>query len=79
MKIINSEYDANSKPISITVEDDGKIFEFIAQRTGEWVQDGIYDRCTSCNKLTIMPHLKGLPYHDFCPRCGSLNTKKSIR
>ena len=38
---------------------------------GRWVQDGVYDCCSICNRLTIMPHLKGLPHFKYCPNCGA--------
>lgn len=29
MRLINYEYDSNSKPISATCEDDGEVYEFV--------------------------------------------------
>lgn len=76
MKLITVELDANSNPVSCIIDDNGTEIEFVIQRKGRWIQDGIYDRCSVCDKLTIMPHLNGMAYHDFCPRCGSKNTRK---
>ena len=38
---------------------------------GRWEQDGIYNRCSVCHKITMMPHLKGLARFNFCPYCGA--------
>ena len=38
---------------------------------GWWEMDGIYDRCSVCNRVTLMPHLKGLPQFYYCPNCGA--------
>ena len=38
---------------------------------GNWIQDGIYNCCSECHRLTLMPHLNRLPRYEFCPYCGT--------
>lgn len=75
MKLISVELDASSNPVSCIIDNNGTEVEFVIQHKGYWIQDGIYDRCSVCNKLTIMPHLNGMPVNEFCPRCGAKNGK----
>ena len=67
MRVIDQEYGSNSKPISVTCEDDGGVYEFEIVRHGWWefLIDGYY--CSECDcKLRKM---KRKP--KYCEHCGA--------
>ena len=56
--------------VEVTIENQDTV-DAVEVVHGRWEQDGIYNRCSVCHKLTMMPHLNGLARFSFCPNCGT--------
>ena len=70
MRVVNSEYNNEEKPIGCTIEDDGEYFHFVIdeQTTGEWVYySTTMMECSVCKRHTARHK------YNFCPHCGSRN------
>lgn len=74
MRVVNSEYDSNSNPISCVIEDDGEYFHFVREEpreTGEWTYySTTMMECSVCKK-----HVPRHRY-TYCPHCASKNVWK---
>lgn len=71
MRVVNCEYDNESKPIACIIEDDSEYFHFVIdeQKTGEWTYySTTMMECSVCKKH--------VPRHRYayCPHCASRNT-----
>lgn len=70
MRVVNSEYDNEERPIACTIEDDGEYFHFVIdeQQTGEWnYYSTTMMECSVCKRHVARHRFA------FCPHCGSKN------
>lgn len=80
MRIIDQEYNQNSEPISVTCDDDGKLYDFEVVRHAVWQRKdetqayfNVEWECSGCKGIIVLSGICTPIGEGFkrCPYCGS--------
>ena len=71
-RLINVEYDNQSRIASVTIDDDGDVVECERVRQGHWedVPDGYFVHDINCSECGRKYNFFAKP--NYCPNCGAM-------